>query len=89
MNKQNIWREGSKFFEKAGYMALREITLSYTLPRTWVKAMKMANANVYVTGQNLFYLTPYDGASPEPAGGYDYGRYPTPRTLIFGLNVTF
>jgi len=90
LNKQNIWREGSKFFEKAGYMALREITLSYNLPRTWIKAMKMANANVYVTGQNLFYLTPYDGASPEAIlEGYDYGRYPTPRTLIFGLNVTF
>ena len=90
LNKQNIWREGSKFFEKASYMALREITLSYTLPKTWIKAMKMANANVYVTGQNLFYLTPYDGASPEAIlEGYDYGRYPTPRTLIFGLNVTF
>ena len=46
----------------------------------------MANANVYVTGQNLFYLTPYDGASPEAIlDGYDYGRYPTPRTLIIWI----
>ena len=89
LNKHNIWRVGSKFFEKASYMALREITLSYNLPKKWINALKMANASVYLTGQNLFYLTSYDGASPEPAGGYDYGRYPTPRTLIFGLNVSF
>ena len=49
----------------------------------------MSNANVYVTGQNLFYLTSYDGASPEPTNGVDYGRYPAPRTLLFGLNITF
>ena len=78
-------------------MALREITLSYNLPKQWTKALQMSNASVYLTGQNLFYITGYDGASPEPpygaspepSDGFDYGRYPSPRTLIFGLNITF
>ena len=54
----------------------------------------MQDASVYVTGQNLFYITGYDGVSPEPAvstvygRGIDNGRYPTPRTLLFGLSVT-
>ena len=89
LNKYNIFRGSSRFYEKADYMALREITLSYNLPAKWMSALKVSRANLYVTGQNLFYITGYDGASPEPAGGTDYGRYPTPRTVIFGLNVTF
>ena len=89
LNKHNIWRGNSIFYEKADYMALREITLSYNLPKQWTKALQMSNASVYLTGQNLFYITGYDGASPEPSDGFDYGRYPSPRTLIFGLNITF
>ena len=52
----------------------------------------MTDASVYVTGQNLFG---YEGTSPEPAvsteygRGIDNGRYPTPRTVLFGLSVSF
>ncbi len=55
----------------------------------------LQDASVYVTGQNLFYVTGYSGASPEPAvtgtnaAGVDDGRYPTPRTFLFGLSLTF
>ena len=43
----------------------------------------MTDASVYVTGQNLFYITGYEGTSPELAvsteygRGIDNGRYPT------------
>ena len=43
----------------------------------------------------LFYITGYEGTSPEPAvsteygRGIDNGRYPTPRTVLFGLSVSF
>lgn len=63
--------------------------------KKWIGKAGMQDASVYVTGQNLFYITGYDGVSPEPAvstvygRGIDNGRYPTPRTLLFGLSVTF
>ena len=85
----------SRFYEKGDYLALREITLNWNLPKTWISRVGMQNASLYVTGQNLSYITGYDGASPEPAAyngygaGIDNGRYPTPRTLLFGLSVTF
>lgn len=34
----------------------------------------MTDASVYVTGQNLFYITGYEGTSPEPAVSTEYGR---------------
>ena len=105
LNKKNITRSNngmtavnnnsSRFYEKGDYLALREITLSYTFPKKWIGKAGMQDASVYVTGQNLFYITGYDGASPEPAvdsyygRGIDNGRYPTPRTVLFGLSVTF
>lgn len=105
LSKKNITRSNngltaidnnsSRFYEKADYLALRELTLSYTLPKTWISKAGMTDASVYMTGQNLFYITGYTGTSPEPAvdttygRGIDNGRYPTPRTVLFGLSVTF
>lgn len=100
-NNANPFRDGnsSRFYEKADYLALRELTLSYELPKKWMNKAFIQNASVYVTGQNLFYVTGYTGTSPEPYImssiddsrylGVDQGRYPTPRTLLFGLSVTF
>ena len=85
----------SRYYEKGDYLALREITLSYQLPKSLISKAHLTEASVYVTGQNLFYITGYDGVSPEPAvsttygRGIDNGRYPTPRTFLFGLSLTF
>lgn len=105
LSKKNITRSNnantaannnsSRFYEKGDYLALREITLSYQLPQKWISKAYMQAASVYVTGQNLAYITGYTGVSPEPAvsttygRGIDNGRYPTPRTVLFGLSVTF
>ena len=47
---------------------------------------------LYVTGQNLFTLTGWDGGDPEVkqtlGTGYSYG-YPLSRTVSVGLNLTF
>lgn len=96
LNKKNIVRDNvwvgngasSRFLESGNYLALREITLSYTLPRTLIGKIGMQAASVYVTGQNLFYITKYSGTNPEPKS-IDYGTYPTPKTLLFGLSLTF
>lgn len=85
----------SRFYEKGDYLACREITLSYQLPKKLIKKALLQDASVYVTGQNLFYITGYTGTSPEAAisgtsaAGVDDGRYPTPRTILFGLSLTF
>ncbi len=112
LSKKNITRSNnavantdnnsSRFYEKADYLACREITLTWTLPKRWISKAYMQNASIYVTGQNLFYITGYTGTSPEPAlikyedssngtanMGVDDGRYPTPRTVLLGVSVTF
>lgn len=112
LSKKNITRSNnaaantdnnsSRFYEKGDYLACREITLTWNLPKQWINNALMSNASIYVTGQNLFYITGYTGTSPEPSVilyndskngtanlGVDDGRYPTPRTLLLGVSVTF
>ena len=82
----------SLLYEKGDYLALRELTLSWKLPSKWISKVHMTNASIYVTGQNLFYITGYSGTSPEAPlvyPGVDTGRYPTPRTVLMGINVSF
>ena len=91
----NLNSNNSRFYEKGDYLALREVTLQYKLPTELLSKIKMQAASIYVTGQNLFYFTKYTGTSPEPALntnlilGVDQGRYPMPKTVLVGLNVTF
>jgi hypothetical protein len=48
----------------------------------------MSAASVYITGQNIAYLTKYTGTAPE-LGGVDAGRYPMPKSFIVGLQLSF
>ena len=77
----------TKFYEKGDYLAIRELTLTYDLPKILLKRAKISGLRLNVTGHNLHYFTKFSGLNPE-YGGQDTGRYPIPRNIIFGLNVT-
>lgn len=77
----------TKFYEKGDYLAIRELTLTYDVPRVFLKRAKISGLRLNVTGHNLHYFTKFSGLNPE-YGGQDTGRYPIPRNIIFGLNVT-
>jgi TonB-linked SusC/RagA family outer membrane protein len=90
-SNQDLWvnSKNSVFYEKGDYLAVREITLSYMLPKSIVSKLKLTSIQAYLTGQNLAYFTKeYTGTSPEQ-GGVDIGKYPLPRTYILGLQVSF
>jgi TonB-linked SusC/RagA family outer membrane protein len=82
------------------YVRVRNITLGYDL-KTIVKLPQLQGARFYVTAENFFGFDKYKGGfNPEasntdlsgsssfPEAG-DYGGLPLPRSLVFGLNVTF
>lgn len=79
------------------YLAFREISLSYSLPKAWVTKAYCQKVDLSVTAQNLGYWTsipskqPENIFTPDPnSNGLTHGTgYPLPRTILFGLNVTF
>nr|WP_295922322.1 TonB-dependent receptor [uncultured Dyadobacter sp.] len=78
----------SMYYESGDFLCLREVTLSYDLPKSLLSKVKVGNLRLNLTANNLGYLTKYKGLNPED-GGTDRGRYPIPRTIIFGVNVSF
>lgn len=87
LGPSNYYRSSTLFAYRGNYLAIRELSLSYTLPREWASKIYCQNLNVSVTGQNLGYITSAPVASPEVAGAGS--GYALPRTLLFGLSVTF
>ena len=68
---------------------VRNLTIAYTLPKEWVKPLKMQAVRLNLTGNNLWdfynpypdhYRNMYDSSTTE---------YPTLRTWSLGVNVTF
>lgn len=87
LHNPTLDNHSSRFYEKGDYLSLREVTLSYTVPRQWTDPIKLSNVRLNITGQNLGYFKKYTGASPE-LGGIDTERYPVPRMVVFGIKAT-
>jgi TonB-linked SusC/RagA family outer membrane protein len=88
----------SRFIYEGSFVRLRNVTLSYTIPRNIISKIKMSNARIFVTGQNLLTFTKYKGWDPEVnaddvvsniAQGYDFYSAPQARTITFGVNIGF
>jgi iron complex outermembrane receptor protein len=72
------------FVRKADFLRLDHITAGYNFDK-----LIGSFTRVYVTMQNPFIITKYDGLDPEIFGGIDNNIYPRPRTTVIGLNVEF
>ncbi|WP_316250150.1 TonB-dependent receptor [Bacteroides xylanisolvens] len=89
--------------EDAGFIALRDVTLGYDLPRKAARKVGLSKLRVYVSAQNLLYLWSdgYRGINPEAryaSGVYrtamarnalQRGAFPIQRTFSAGLNINF
>jgi hypothetical protein len=90
--KNNLNRGTSMLYKKGDYLALREVNLSYSLPKNIARKIKSENITFNITGQNLTYFSQSTLFSPEVYGGQGIGGssgYPLPRTIIFGAKFTF
>lgn len=80
----------ANMWEKGDYIMLREVTLSYELTKNVLNSVmknKVQGISLFITGSNLKYITNYSGTFPE-AGGFDNGRYPLPKRLTLGAQIT-
>jgi TonB-linked SusC/RagA family outer membrane protein len=86
----DAWIENGDFFK------ISNIQIGYTLPRNFVKKALIQNARVYFAINNLATISGYTKYGDPEVGqgsvlytGLDTGRYATPRTFQFGVNLTF
>ncbi len=89
-------RASTYFIEDGDFLRINNITLGYTIP---ILKTPIDRLRVYVTAVNPFVFTNYSGFSPEVTGsnggdplgtaGIEVDAYPTNKTFLFGLNVSF
>ena len=96
------WILTDYLIEDASYVALRNVTLGYTLPKKVVKKLHLDGLRVYVTGNNLLFFTAseYRGINPEYRNtsapyddplmsGYQRGAFPMATTVTAGIDIKF
>lgn len=88
LNTKNFDRPSSMFFVNSGYLAFRELSLSYSVPKSILQKAKISGLRLTVTGQNLGYITNSLINLPERTG-FQSSAYTIPTQLVFGANLTF
>lgn len=91
----NNQRPSDFYLEDGSFLRLRNLQIGYNLPERLVEKAKLQGLRVYLSANNLFTLTNYNGFDPEigTSGwildtGIDKGYYPSNKTIGFGLKVT-
>ena len=86
--------EGSKNFQtntrylyNGAYLRLKNLTLSYTMPKEWMEKVRINNLQVYFSGENLFVLSSLPSHIDPEVG--NSRMYPQTSTYSFGINIGF
>jgi TonB-linked SusC/RagA family outer membrane protein len=84
------------YFQDAGFVKLREVSLTYFAPPAWASRIGASSLNLTLTGRNLATWTNYKGADPElnTIGQFnfsvaDFLTQPPVRYFLARINVTF
>lgn len=99
----NNTQPSTRYLEDGSYLRLRNVTLAYTLPKRWLKPLRMESLRVYAQGLNLFTITNFSGMDPEvgdspttgaaatagPAASVLDFSFPAARTVMFGVEISF
>lgn len=78
-------RASDFYLSSLDYLKIRNITLGYTLPKTWTRKVDIDRVRIYGSLENFFTFTGFKGFDPEVSGM----TYPTMRQAVIGLNVSF
>jgi TonB-linked SusC/RagA family outer membrane protein len=80
--------ETTRFVEKTDHLRLRNVILSYSLPKSVLQRVKISSLKVFAQGQNLKVWHNFQGWDPEITTGILGGaQYPQLKTITFGLSL--
>ena len=87
----------SRFLFDASYIRIKNINLSYNLPKSLVNKLSLNNMSVYADVANVYTFTDYPGYDPESStagdnvtnSGIDFLTYPLARTFTIGFKLSF
>lgn len=91
-SNKNFSNPSSFFLTSGAYFRIKVLQIGYNIPKSVIDKIGIQNLRVYLSSNNLYTRTKYNGFDPEIGGGsygIDRGVYPQARSFMAGLNVTF
>lgn len=94
-------KASTRWVYDGSFVRLKNLGLGYNLPSSVVSKWGISKLRLYVSAQNIWTITGYEGYDPEvnyrTSGGtngnrnlgLDYGSYPNAKSVTFGLNIGF
>ena len=80
----------NRFLISRNYLMLRNLTLGYEFPKNIMRAIEATNGRIFVSGENLMYLTKRKGMNvTESFSGTTSNVYNPSKIITFGVNFTF
>jgi TonB-linked SusC/RagA family outer membrane protein len=90
--QSNNFRNSSVFCTKGDYLCIRDVSVSYQLPKRWISKIGINALSVSLAGNTLYYFTAVEGASPEEGTSTtyssSYSNYVPYRKVTLGVKVT-
>ena len=100
---QNNRVNSDRWLENGSYVRMRNIEIGYNFPAEQFGSLGISNARIFISGQNLFTITGYDGLDPDIVGntdpnngqarilerGVDFGNWPASRAFSIGVQCDF
>lgn len=99
---QNRWArygftgEAEAYIYSTSWVRLRELSLSYSLPRNFLDKTFLSGGRITLSGRNLFLNTKYPGVDPETnltgdsnGTGLDYMNQPGTKSYSINLTLNF
>lgn len=85
------------YLEDGSYLRVKDVSLSYDVPRTFTSKLHLTRLMPYISMSNLITWTGYSGRDPEvnqygnngAVQGIDWGTYPLCRSFVMGVKVEF
>ncbi|MDL2243975.1 TonB-dependent receptor [Parabacteroides sp. OttesenSCG-928-J18] len=87
----NINARSDLYLTDASWLNLQNVTLGYTVPRTWLRKAHLKSLRIYVTADNLFFVSKRKGFDPRSSfsGSTSSTGYSQRRTISTGINLQF
>ncbi len=79
----------TRFLTKSDYIALNNIRIGYSVPKSITSKIGLKKADVFVTGDNLWFMSERQGFNPSTAitGGTSIYSYNPLSTIVLGVNL--
>ncbi len=87
----------SRYLEDGSFFRLKNVTLSYDFPKSWMSRIRFQGLRLYVSADNVATASRFSGMDPEVrlegtdwelAGTYST-NYPVPMSIVGGIEITF